>query len=70
MNSSNWLIEKQKSGYGMLNSTAPLAEMKLFLRGAHHEPANFAAFLIGFRRRLGLRVSPHGATAGAIAHPR
>jgi MoaA/NifB/PqqE/SkfB family radical SAM enzyme len=39
----DWLIEKQKSGYGMLNSVERLAEMKQFLRGAHHEPWNCRA---------------------------
>jgi MoaA/NifB/PqqE/SkfB family radical SAM enzyme len=39
----DWLIEKQKSGYGMLNSVERLAEMKRFLRGAHHEPWNCRA---------------------------
>ncbi len=39
----DWLIEKQKAGYGMLNSVARLAEMKRFLRGAHHEPWNCRA---------------------------
>jgi MoaA/NifB/PqqE/SkfB family radical SAM enzyme len=39
----DWLIEKQKSGYGMLNSVQRLAEMKQFLRGAHHEPWNCRA---------------------------
>jgi MoaA/NifB/PqqE/SkfB family radical SAM enzyme len=39
----DWLIEKQKSGYGMLNSVQRLAEMKSFLRGAHHEPWNCRA---------------------------
>lgn len=39
----DWLIEKQRSGYGMLNSVERLAEMKGFLRGAHHEPWNCRA---------------------------
>ena len=39
----DWLIEKQKSGYPMLNSVERLAEMKRFLRGAHHEPWNCRA---------------------------
>ena len=39
----DWLIEKQKSGYGMLNSTQRLAEMKQFVRGAHNEPWNCRA---------------------------
>jgi MoaA/NifB/PqqE/SkfB family radical SAM enzyme len=39
----DWLIEKQKAGYGMLNSTERLAEMKRFVRGAHHEPWNCRA---------------------------
>jgi MoaA/NifB/PqqE/SkfB family radical SAM enzyme len=39
----DWLIEKQKAGYGMLNSVERLAEMKQFLRGAHHEPWNCRA---------------------------
>jgi MoaA/NifB/PqqE/SkfB family radical SAM enzyme len=39
----DWLIEKQKSGYGMLNSVARLAEMKQFVRGAHNEPWNCRA---------------------------
>jgi len=39
----DWLIEKQKAGYGMLNSVERLAEMKRFLRGAHHEPWNCRA---------------------------
>jgi len=39
----DWLIEKQRSGYGMLNSVERLAEMKRFLRGAHHEPWNCRA---------------------------
>jgi MoaA/NifB/PqqE/SkfB family radical SAM enzyme len=39
----DWLIEKQKAGYGMLNSVDRLAEMKQFLRGAHHEPWNCRA---------------------------
>jgi MoaA/NifB/PqqE/SkfB family radical SAM enzyme len=39
----DWLIEKQKSGYGMLNSVERLAEMKRFVRGAHHEPWNCRA---------------------------
>src|SRR4029079_11674478 len=33
----DWLIHKQKAGYGMLNSVERLAEMKAFLRGAHQE---------------------------------
>lgn len=41
----DWLIEKQKSGYGMLNSVERLAEMKQFVRGAHHEPWNCRAGL-------------------------
>jgi MoaA/NifB/PqqE/SkfB family radical SAM enzyme len=41
----DWLIEKQKSGYGMLNSVERLAEMKRFVRGAHHEPWNCRAGL-------------------------
>jgi len=39
----DWLIAKQKSGYGMLNSVERLAEMKQFVRGAHHEPWNCRA---------------------------
>jgi MoaA/NifB/PqqE/SkfB family radical SAM enzyme len=39
----DWLIEKQKSGYGMLNSIERLAEMKRFVRGAHYEPWNCRA---------------------------
>jgi MoaA/NifB/PqqE/SkfB family radical SAM enzyme len=39
----DWLIEKQKSGYGMLNSIERLAEMKRFVRGAHHDPWNCRA---------------------------
>jgi MoaA/NifB/PqqE/SkfB family radical SAM enzyme len=39
----DWLIEKQKAGYGMLNSVERLAEMKRFVRGAHHEPWNCRA---------------------------
>jgi MoaA/NifB/PqqE/SkfB family radical SAM enzyme len=39
----DWLIERQKSGYGMLNSTQRLAEMKQFVRGAHNEPWNCRA---------------------------
>jgi MoaA/NifB/PqqE/SkfB family radical SAM enzyme len=39
----DWLIDKQKSGYGMLNSVERLAQMKGFLRGAHHEPWNCRA---------------------------
>jgi MoaA/NifB/PqqE/SkfB family radical SAM enzyme len=39
----DWLIEKQRAGYGMLNSVERLAEMKRFLRGAHHEPWNCRA---------------------------
>jgi MoaA/NifB/PqqE/SkfB family radical SAM enzyme len=39
----DWLIEKQRSGYGMLNSVERLAEMKRFLRGAHNEPWNCRA---------------------------
>jgi len=39
----DWLIDKQESGYGMLNSVQRLAEMKQFLRGAHHEPWNCRA---------------------------
>jgi MoaA/NifB/PqqE/SkfB family radical SAM enzyme len=39
----DWLIEKQKSGYGMLNSVQRLAEMKGFLRGAHPGPWNCRA---------------------------
>jgi MoaA/NifB/PqqE/SkfB family radical SAM enzyme len=39
----DWLIDRQKSGYGMLNSVARLAEMKRFVRGAHHEPWNCRA---------------------------
>jgi MoaA/NifB/PqqE/SkfB family radical SAM enzyme len=34
----DWLIEKQKAGYTMLNSVERLAEMKRFVRGAHHDP--------------------------------
>ena len=34
----DWLIEKQKAGYTMLNSVERLAEMKRFVRGAHHNP--------------------------------
>ncbi len=39
----DWLIEKQKAGYGMLNSVQRLAEMKRFVRGAHYEPWNCRA---------------------------
>jgi len=39
----DWLIHKQKAGYGMLNSVERLAEMKAFLRGAHQEPWNCRA---------------------------
>jgi MoaA/NifB/PqqE/SkfB family radical SAM enzyme len=39
----DWLIEKQRSGYPMLNSVERLAEMKQFVRGAHHEPWNCRA---------------------------
>lgn len=39
----DWLIEKQQAGYGMLNSVPRLAEMKRFVRGAHHEPWNCRA---------------------------
>jgi MoaA/NifB/PqqE/SkfB family radical SAM enzyme len=39
----DWLIDKQKSGYGMLNSVERLAEMKRFVRGAHYEPWNCRA---------------------------
>jgi MoaA/NifB/PqqE/SkfB family radical SAM enzyme len=39
----DWLIEKQRSGYGMLNSTQRLAEMKQFVKGAHNEPWNCRA---------------------------
>jgi MoaA/NifB/PqqE/SkfB family radical SAM enzyme len=39
----DWLIEKQRSGYGMLNSVERLAEMKRFVRGAHYEPWNCRA---------------------------
>ena len=39
----DWLIEKQQSGYGMLNSVERLAEMKQFLRGAHQQPWNCRA---------------------------
>jgi MoaA/NifB/PqqE/SkfB family radical SAM enzyme len=39
----DWLIEKQKAGYGMLNSIERLAEMKRFVRGAHYEPWNCRA---------------------------
>jgi MoaA/NifB/PqqE/SkfB family radical SAM enzyme len=39
----DWLIEKQRAGYGMLNSVERLAEMKGFLRGAHNEPWNCRA---------------------------
>lgn len=39
----DWLIEKQQSGYGMLNSVQRLAEMKEFVRGAHNEPWNCRA---------------------------
>jgi MoaA/NifB/PqqE/SkfB family radical SAM enzyme len=39
----DWLIEKQKSGYGMLNSVQRLAEMKQFVRGAHNESWNCRA---------------------------
>jgi MoaA/NifB/PqqE/SkfB family radical SAM enzyme len=39
----DWLIDKQKAGYGMLNSVERLAEMKRFVRGAHHEPWNCRA---------------------------
>jgi len=39
----DWLIEKQRSGYGMLNSVERLAEMKRFLRGRHNEPWNCRA---------------------------
>jgi len=34
----DWLIEKQQAGYPMLNSVERLAEMKRFVRGAHHDP--------------------------------
>jgi MoaA/NifB/PqqE/SkfB family radical SAM enzyme len=34
----DWLIEKQQAGYTMLNSVERLAEMKRFVRGAHHDP--------------------------------
>jgi len=39
----DWLIDKQRSGYVMLNSVERLAEMKQFVRGAHHEPWNCRA---------------------------
>jgi MoaA/NifB/PqqE/SkfB family radical SAM enzyme len=39
----DWLIARQKDGYGMLNSVERLAEMKRFVRGAHHEPWNCRA---------------------------
>jgi MoaA/NifB/PqqE/SkfB family radical SAM enzyme len=39
----DWLIEKQRAGYGMLNSVERLAEMKQFVRGAHYEPWNCRA---------------------------
>jgi MoaA/NifB/PqqE/SkfB family radical SAM enzyme len=39
----DWLIEKQNSGFGMLNSVERLPEMKQFLRGAHQEPWNCRA---------------------------
>ena len=39
----DWLIAKQNAGYGMLNSVERLAEMKRFVRGAHHEPWNCRA---------------------------
>jgi MoaA/NifB/PqqE/SkfB family radical SAM enzyme len=39
----DWLIAKQKSGYGMLNSVERLAEMKQFVKGAHYEPWNCRA---------------------------
>jgi MoaA/NifB/PqqE/SkfB family radical SAM enzyme len=38
-----WLIDRQKAGYPMANSVARLAEMKRFVRGAHHEPWNCRA---------------------------
>ena len=54
----DWLIEKQKSGYGMLNSVERLAEMKQFLRGAHQEPWNAA--------RVRTRDHPGGRDARAM----
>jgi MoaA/NifB/PqqE/SkfB family radical SAM enzyme len=39
----DWLIEKQRSGYSMLNSVERLAEMKCFLRGPHCEAWNCRA---------------------------
>jgi MoaA/NifB/PqqE/SkfB family radical SAM enzyme len=39
----DWLIEKQRAGYGMLNSVERLAEMKRFVRGAHYDPWNCRA---------------------------
>jgi len=38
-----WLIDRQKAGYPMANSVARLAEMKRFVRGAHHDPWNCRA---------------------------
>jgi len=38
-----WLIDRQKAGYPMANSIARLAEMKRFVRGAHHESWNCRA---------------------------
>jgi MoaA/NifB/PqqE/SkfB family radical SAM enzyme len=40
-----WLIDRQKAGYPMANAVARLAEMKRFVRGAHHEPWNCRAGL-------------------------
>lgn len=39
----DWLTEKQRSGYGMLNSVQRLTEMKQFVKGAHNEPWNCRA---------------------------
>ncbi len=39
----DWLIEKQKGGYRMLNSTSRLAQMKTFMRSGMNEPWNCRA---------------------------
>lgn len=39
----DWLVEKQRAGYSMANSTERLTQMKGFMRGGHAEPWNCRA---------------------------
>jgi len=39
----DWLIDKQRAGYSMVNSVERLTQMKSFMRGGHAEPWNCRA---------------------------